>query len=750
MRGVKLGGVNAFASLLTDAGLLGPGAIRFGSPDLIMLKSGGPTTHLAQNSILCGPTNMRIVIRQPKDMPVTKPNNALEGKLELLEKTPVLLAEVEEWKHGCWYHSNIISATGLGDLLNRLKDITPELNLQTESSCLPKGAFWAGSIAYDMIQWTQPIALTKKPEDNTILAVLWLVEDFVIHNNATDNFSVFGSNEVWTDLVNSILSDNRKIELELPEQPENNNPENSSINDQQHLDIIGQITDSIAKGMFYQINFGRFWYGELVEHPLDIFHRLTAANPAPFSAYIEAVDLGLAIASSSPETLLRCDNGILFTAPIKGTVTRGADKSADSAMIESMITDVKERSEHRMLVDLMRNDLTRISDVGTVNVARFDVESYANVHHLVSHITGKLSVEYTSNDALDAIFPGGSITGCPRTMVSAAIDQIEATNRSFWTGSVGWFDPFTNDCSWNILIRTLEAHKRGRSWSGVVGAGGGITIRSLPEMEVAEAVWKSQAIRKACGWLEPEFNLTNSGALDVTKLPIENQFNFSHCGGIKTVTDPENDKGIANSVLIIDNLDSFTLNIANVVAGLGYEVCIVNGRDKISEHYAIAANLTKLLNNKSPSHIILGPGPGVPEDSKLTMAIAKLALTGELNIPLLGICLGHQAIGITDGYDLIQDPNGAIHGTPVVCQSDGSGLFRADNINRLYVRYNSLVIAGKGSGQFSTNSVDEHGSIMGLRHKFQPIHSVQFHPESIGSKNGIEIIKAFLTLKSDA
>ena len=118
MRGVKLGGVNAFASLLTDAGLLGPGAIRFGSPDLIMLKSGGPTTHLAQNSILCGPTNMRIVIRQPKDMPVTKPNNALEGKLELLEKTPVLLAEVEEWKHGCWYHSNIISATGLGDLLN--------------------------------------------------------------------------------------------------------------------------------------------------------------------------------------------------------------------------------------------------------------------------------------------------------------------------------------------------------------------------------------------------------------------------------------------------------------------------------------------------------------------------------------------------------------------------------------------------------------------------------------------------------
>ena len=750
MRGVRLGGVNALASLLTDAGLLGLRAVKFGSPDLVMLKSGGPTSHLAQNSILCGPTNMRIVIRQPEEMPTTKTNNALEGKLELLEEKPVLTAEVEEWKHGCWYHSNIISATGLGDLLNRLKHITPELKFQTESTGLPKGAFWAGSIAYDMIQWTQPITLTNKPEDNTVLAVLWLVEDFIIHNNATDNFSVFGFNEVWTESVSSILSDNQEIELELSEQPENKSPESSSINDQQHLDIIGQITNSIAKGMFYQINFGRFWRGELVEHPLDIFHRLTVANPAPFSAYIEAVDLGLAIVSSSPETLLRCDDGVLFTAPIKGTVTRGADKSADAAMIESMITDVKERSEHRMLVDLMRNDLTKISDVGTVNVSRFDVESYANVHHLVSHITGKLSIEYTSNDALDAIFPGGSITGCPRTMVSAAIDQIEATNRSFWTGTVGWFDPFTNDCSWNILIRTLEAHKRGRSWSGVVGAGGGITIRSLPEMEVAEAAWKSQAIRKACGWLEPEFNLTNSGPLDVTELLIENQFNFTHCGGIKIITNPEDEGGITNTVLIIDNLDSFTLNIANVVAGLGYEVCIVNGRDKISEHYAMAANLTKLLQDNRPTHIILGPGPGVPEDSKLTMAIAKLAITGELDIPLLGICLGHQAIGVADGYDLLQDPNGAIHGTPVFCQNDGSGLFSADKVNRLYVRYNSLVISGIGSGQFSTNSFDEHGSIMGLRHKYQPIHSVQFHPESIGSENGIEIIKAFLALKSDA
>ena len=747
---MKIGGVNALSSLLTDAKLLGTGAIKFGSPDLIILNSGGPATHLAENSILCGPANMRVVIRQPEGMPVTEPNNALEGKLELLSETPTLTAELEEWKHGCWYHSNIISAAGLGDLMNKLKQITPELKFHTEHRGLPKGAFWTGSVAYDMIQWTQPIALTKQPDNNAILAVLWLIEDFIVHNNTTGAFSVYGSNKDWTEGVNSILSANKKIEIELTEQPENNHQEISSISDQQHLDKIGQITEAIAKGMFYQINFGRFWRGKLVEHPLKIFHRLTVTNPAPFSAYIEAVDLGLAIVSSSPETLLRCNSGILSTAPIKGTVTRGANKSADLGMIASMIADVKERSEHRMLVDLMRNDLSIVSEVGTVNVSRFNVESYANVHHLVSHITGELSSEYTSSDAFDAVFPGGSITGCPRTMVSAAIDQIELTNRSFWTGSVGWFDPFSNDCSWNILIRTLEARKRGKSWSGVVGAGGGITIRSEPEMEVAEAVWKSQAIRKACGWLKPEFDVTNTGALEVTELPIENQFNFSQCGEINMVTESQNDDTIRNSVLIIDNLDSFTLNIANVVAGLGHNVCIVNGRNQISEHYALSGNLAKLLSNNPPSHIILGPGPGVPEDSKLTMAIANLAVAGELSVPLFGICLGHQAIGVSDGYELIQDPNGAIHGTPVVCQSDGTGLFVKQQESDLYVRYNSLLITGNGSGQFTANTFDEYGSIMGLRHKSLPIHSVQFHPESVGSENGIGIIKAFLGLKSDA
>ena len=748
MRVLELDGASALASILIDAKLLGAGAIKYGSPDLVLFDSGGPASHLARNSILCGPSNTRIVIRQSSNKTCEKHNNALEGQIELIDEKPVLTAETEEWKHGCWYHSNIISAAGLGDLMNKLKQLTPSHDFVDAREHLPSGTFWAGSIAYDMVQFTQPISFEKSPKDNDVLAIFWLIENYVIRALENGEYTVYGTDEQWVEAVKQIV-DEEKITVTLPLQLENNNQEVSSINDEQHRNSIQEIKDSIANGMFYQVNFGRFWSGRLVEHPFTIYQRLTVTNPAPFSAYVEAVDLGLAIVSSSPETLLRCNNRVVSSAPIKGTVTRGANKSEDLAMVASMIADIKERSEHRMLVDLMRNDLSSICKVGTVNIAQFDVESYANVHHLVSHIKGELLDEKTSGDALDAIFPGGSITGCPRTMVCAAIDQIEHSNRSFWTGSVGWFDPHNDNCSWNILIRTLEAHKISNRWEGVVGAGGGITIRSDLDLEVAESIWKSQAIRKACGWLKPDFDLTNSGQLETTALDIENSFNFTNCGSVTMLDDLDSNQ-IKNNVMIIDNLDSFTLNIAHVIAGLGHDVCVVNGRDVKFEDYTKSNFLADYFREHAPSHIVLGPGPGKPQDSKLTMKVAQLAIDGLLNVPLLGVCLGHQAIGILDGYKLIKDPNGAIHGTPVTCQSDGSGLFASTNKSSQFVRYNSLIVTGEAKNKLIPNVYDENGSIMGLRHKVKPIHGVQFHPESIGSVNGIEIIMAFLALQSDA
>ena len=493
----------------------------------------------------------------------------------------------------------------MADLFNKLTELTPNVDFLLEGDeLLPDGPFWSGAMSYDLVQWTQPLNLTNVPAEGDILAVMWLVEDCIIHSNLSNEFQVLGTNSKWVDRVLKTIG-SEEIIYQIAEQLPNDAVEKSTLSDLEHIASIERIKQSIAEGVLYQVNFGRFWSGDLVESPLTIFQRLCLINPAPFSIFIEAHDLGLAIVSSSPETMLRADSGKISTAPIKGTVTRGVDQLEDSVMIESMIADIKERSEHRMLVDLMRNELSSVCDIGTVNLSRFDVESYANVHHLVSHINGRLGQNKTSADAFDSLFPGGSITGCPKTMVCAVIDQIEQQNRSFWTGSAGWIQPHSGDCSWNILIRTLEAHRNGKHWYGKVGAGGGITIRSKPESEVEEAVWKSQAIRKVCGWLPPEFDKTNVGKLERTSLEIENLFEYQKSGNIFAITNkPTELKLLKGRVLIIDNLDSFTLNIAHAIAGLGRDICVINGRDAGANQLGNDGQLLKVLTQYQPSHII--------------------------------------------------------------------------------------------------------------------------------------------------
>ncbi|MEC7179115.1 MAG: hypothetical protein VXW28_07455, partial [Candidatus Thermoplasmatota archaeon] len=237
MRVLELDGISALASVLIENNLLGAGAIKYGSPDLVLFNSGGPASHLAKNSILCGPSSSRIVIKQSNGSHNDSCNNALEGQIELITERPVLTAEIEEWKHGCWYHSNIISAEGLGDLLNKLKQLTPDYGFIDSQELLPSGAFWAGSIAYDMVQFTQPIFLEKSPKENDILTVLWLVENYVIHSVENDDYSVHGIDKRWVKNVEEVISNN-EILVTLPLQPENDNDEFSSLDDEQHRNSI--------------------------------------------------------------------------------------------------------------------------------------------------------------------------------------------------------------------------------------------------------------------------------------------------------------------------------------------------------------------------------------------------------------------------------------------------------------------------------------------------------------------------------
>lgn len=744
--------VMAIDHTLFKNGLVGERALKHGAPDRAMFVSGGPSTPLARWSLIAAPATARVVVRQPSRdaLPAAEPHTPTRGELILEQPPPQMRAQVEEWKHGSWYHHTTIMADNISDLLRKLVDITPSDAFEHQGPpSAPQRPFWCGALAYDMVQWTQPLRLQFPPDEDDLLAVLWRVDNGVLIDRTTELHHVLTTTGWGVEAHKALQSIDKAPPI--PAAPSNASSE-VSHSSERHVEMINHVKEAIRGGQLYQANVGKHWSGP-IDHPYSVFQRLLVNNPAPYAAYLEASDLGFAIASSSPECLLETDARTVRTAPIKGTVPQGRDEDEAERFREQMLNDDKERAEHRMLVDLMRHDLSAVCAVGSVHVSRFDVEAYANVQHLVSHVEGRFNHDNDGIDALQAVFPGGSITGCPRTMVCAAVDQLEQRRRSFWTGSVGWVDIHGGQSTWNILIRTLEAHRTGRQWTGMVGAGGGITIGSVPESEVEESAWKADALRTAAGWLDANEAGLPSQSLSVHPVRrIDGPPNEKTTTAGRLLTLPEAMlEQHTGGVLFVDNLDSFSHNIVHAVAATGRDVVMVKGRSPAMSSLNDPVVLFDLLDRLQPSHIVLGPGPGKPSDSQLTQALAHHAVAEQLSCPVLGVCLGHQALGVAGGMDLKRSPNGPVHGVPVGIDHDRTGLFADVNQPLLQTRYNSLVVEqGEGDSMMLVNATEhEATAVMGIRHQRAPVHGLQFHPESVGSPQGVQLIERFLSLSSD-
>jgi len=254
----------------------------------------------------------------------------------------------------------------------------------------------------------------------------------------------------------------------------------------------------IAAGDVYQANLSRQWRisARAPVDPVDIYRRLRLTNPSPFAAMMQ-VD-GFSLMSSSPERLLSIRGGIVSTRPIAGTRPRGPSPDSDVASIESLLANDKERAEHVMLIDLERNDLGRVCVAGTVRVDEYmTVESYAHVHHIVSNVSGRLVDDATPVAVIRALFPGGTITGCPKFRCMQIIAELEGTGRGAYTGSVGYLNR-DGSCDFNILIRTLTAASvAGRASSLCFRAGAGIVADSVPALELAETRAKAQGLLRA-------------------------------------------------------------------------------------------------------------------------------------------------------------------------------------------------------------------------------------------------------------
>ncbi|HEY3696017.1 anthranilate synthase component I family protein [Phenylobacterium sp.] len=259
---------------------------------------------------------------------------------------------------------------------------------------------------------------------------------------------------------------------------------------------VAEVVERIAAGEIFQANIARRWRGRLAPggRPFDVFARLAEASPAPFASYLRLA--GRAVASNSPERFLALDGIEASTRPIKGTTPRGADAGTDRALAEALAGSAKDRAENLMIVDLMRNDLARVCEPGTVAVPQlFAVESFANVHHLVSTVRGRLAPGRDAVDLLRAAFPPGSITGAPKVQAMRVIARLEAPRGPFF-GAMFRLG-FDGNLDSSVLIRTAAFVQDADGWRVEARAGAGVVADSEPSAERAETEAKIAAVAAA-------------------------------------------------------------------------------------------------------------------------------------------------------------------------------------------------------------------------------------------------------------
>lgn len=341
-------------------------------------------------------------------------------------------------------------------------------------------------LSYEFAGYLEPSTLIHTTKQNHLLASATYIPTAIItdhSNNTTYIVDEYGDN------INSVQEDIAKItkfnhiNLQFEIVSEDENIYKKSVETTKKYIVAGDI---------FQANLSRKWQVNLQKNikDIEIYNLLKKSNPAPFAAFAKFENFS--IISSSPERLFSLKNGVVQTRPIAGTRPRNSDTLKDEELKKSLQNNLKEQAEHLMLLDLERNDLGRICEYGSVVADEIMViESYEFVHHIVSNITGKLAKHKTFSDIIGALFPGGTITGCPKIRSIQIIDELEKSPREAYTGSLGYI----SNCGamdFNILIRTMV--KKGKDIS--FRAGGGIVFDSIAENEVEETNHKADGMLK--------------------------------------------------------------------------------------------------------------------------------------------------------------------------------------------------------------------------------------------------------------
>ena len=263
------------------------------------------------------------------------------------------------------------------------------------------------------------------------------------------------------------------------------------ISSEEYLLKVQEIKNLIQRGDLYEMNYCQEFYANLVElRPLSVYRKLFSHSGAPFSCYYRIQDIHLMC--SSPERFLKKTGNKLLSQPIKGTKRRGVSSQEDNVLIKELQTDPKERSENVMIVDLVRNDLSRIARPSSVKVDElFGIYTFPQLHQMISSVSCEISPRTELKEILRATFPMGSMTGAPKISAMKHIENFEKTKRGIYSGSVGYIDP-DGDFDFNVIIRSLQYNAVNKYLSLMVGSA--ITIGSQAISEYEECLLKARAL----------------------------------------------------------------------------------------------------------------------------------------------------------------------------------------------------------------------------------------------------------------
>lgn len=388
-----------------------------------------------------------------------------------------------------------------GKLLDSIRDYLNSFNVATELETAFCGGA-VGAVGYDIIKQYEKIKQINPDSINTPTVHLFVITEFIIYDHLHDKIilvSIQDNNDNGKLKANIVLDRmESEIKSKVPDElyniPEQKDITfNSNMTKEKYMSIVEKAKKYIYEGDIFQVVLSQRLTASTEQNPIELYRRLRSINPSPYLYYFNYGDYQ--VAGSSPEMLVEVENNKVKTCPIAGTRKRGIDIEEDKRLADEMANDPKEKAEHVMLVDLARNDMGRISKIGTVKVTQFmKVQLYSHVMHLVSLVEGEKNDDKDCFDVLSSFLPAGTLSGAPKIRAMEIIEELEDEKRGLYGGAVGYFS-FNGNMDMCIAIRTMII-KSGKVY---MQAGAGIVADSDPEAEYQESHNKVRALVKTIG-----------------------------------------------------------------------------------------------------------------------------------------------------------------------------------------------------------------------------------------------------------